>query len=220
MKVLAATTIHDENDQIASEMNRLLSSHGVFVLNLLGSPGAGKTSLLEQTIMHLRQDLNLAVIEGDLYTNKDAERIARLGVPVIQINTCGGYHLNAGMIQAVLPKLNLENLDLLIIENIGNLVCPAEYYIGEDAKATVLSITEGEDKPLKYPLAFKESAAVVLNKLDLLPYTGYDIAAVIRDVTSINPEIILVCASCRTAEGLKDWVDWLRLQVGQKKRNT
>ena len=209
--------ILDKNDQLAAEVNELLSRRGIFTLNLLGSPGSGKTSLLELTIAVLKDELKVAVIEGDLFTAKDAERIARKGVPVVQINTGGGCHLDASMVKGVLASMDLENIDLLIIENVGNLVCPAEFNIGEDAKATVLSVTEGEDKPLKYPLIFKQSAAVVLNKIDLLPYTSFDLAAATGDIAGINPQVVLIPASCRTGEGLAHWYDWLRRRVAAQK---
>jgi len=216
MEIKVMANILDKNDQIAADINCQLSAKGIFVLNLLGSPGSGKTSLLERTIVALKNDLRLAVIEGDLFTSKDAERIDRHGVPVIQINTGGGCHLDAAMIRNVLGRLCLDELDMIIIENVGNLVCPAEFNIGEDAKATVLSITEGEDKPLKYPLMFKQACVTILNKVDLLPYTSFDLAAAIEDITSINPRITLIQASCRTGAGLQPWFDWLREQVHNK----
>lgn len=217
MEIKVMADILDKNDRLAAEVNALLARRGIFTLNLLGSPGSGKTSLLELTIAALKDELRLAVIEGDLFTAKDAERIARHGVPVVQINTGGGCHLDAAMVKGVLAGLDLDNLDLLIIENVGNLVCPAEFNIGEDAKATVLSVTEGEDKPLKYPLIFKQSAAVVLNKIDLLPYTSFDSAAAAEDIRSINPQVVLIPASCRTGEGLADWYEWLRRRVAAHK---
>jgi hydrogenase nickel incorporation protein HypB len=209
--------ILDKNDQLAAEVNAQLSRRGIFTLNLLGSPGSGKTALLERTIAVLKDELRMAVIEGDLFTDKDAARIARQGVPVVQINTGGGCHLDANMVKGALPSLDLDGLDLLIIENVGNLVCPAEFNIGEDAKATVLSVTEGEDKPLKYPLVFKQAGAAVVNKIDLLPYTSFDLAAATEDIASINPQIAIITASCRTGEGLEDWYGWLRARVAAKK---
>ncbi len=216
MEIKVMTNILDKNDQIAAEVNTLLSSKGIFVFNLLGSPGSGKTSLLERTIEALKGEIRLAVIEGDLFTSKDAERIDRHGVPVVQINTGGGCHLDANMVKNVLDRLDLDNLDMIVIENVGNLVCPAEFNIGEDVKVTVLSITEGEDKPLKYPLMFKQAAVAILNKVDLLPYTSFDMAVAVEDITSINPAITLIQASCRTGEGLEPWLDWLRGQVRSK----
>ena len=216
MEIKVMANILDKNDQIAAEVNALLSSKGIFVFNLLGSPGSGKTSLLERTIEALKGEIRLAVIEGDLFTSKDAERIDRHGVPVVQINTGGGCHLDANMVKNVLDRLDLDNLDMIVIENVGNLVCPAEFNIGEDVKVTVLSITEGEDKPLKYPLMFKQAAVAILNKVDLLPYTSFDMAVAVEDITSINPAITLIQASCRTGEGLEPWLDWLRGQVRSK----
>lgn len=219
MEIKVMANILDKNDQLAAEVNKQLAGSGIFTLNLLGSPGSGKTSLLEQTIAALKGELKLAVIEGDLFTAKDAERIARQGVPVVQINTGGGCHLDANMVKGVLASLDLGSIDLLIIENVGNLVCPAEFNVGEDVKVTVLSVTEGEDKPLKYPLIFKQSAAVVLNKIDLLPYTSFDMAAATEDIVSINPQIVLMPASCRTGEGLEAWFDWLRQRVAARKKH-
>ena len=210
------TNILDRNDQIAAEIKERLSAKGIFVVNLLGSPGCGKTSLLEHTIIGLKEELSIAVIEGDLFTAKDAERIEQHGIPVVQINTSGGCHLDANMVDQVLESLDLENLDLIIIENVGNLVCPAEFNIGEDVKVTVLSIAEGEDKPLKYPLIFKLASTVILNKIDLLPYTTFDMDSAIKDITSINPNALLIQASARTGQGLTEWYNWLKQQVGMK----
>ena len=217
MEVQVMANILDKNDKLAAEVNALFSVHGIFCLNLLGSPGSGKTSLLEHTIISLKEDIRLAVIEGDLFTDKDAERIARKGAPVIQINTGGGCHLDAAMVKTVVSKLDLTALDLVIIENVGNLVCPAEFNIGEDVKVTVLSVTEGEDKPMKYPLVFKAAGAVVINKIDLIPYTSFDMNAVKEDIESLNPQVSLIEVSCRTGDGLEGWYDWLKDQIVRKK---
>jgi len=217
MEIQVMEDILGKNDQIAMENQVLFKKEGIFVLNLLGSPGSGKTSLLEKTMAALKDELHMAVIEGDLFTSKDADRIAQYGVPVIQINTSGGCHLDALMVQKVLQNLDLVNLDLLIIENVGNLVCPAEFNIGEDSKAVVLSITEGDDKPLKYPLIFKESAIAILNKVDLLPYTNFDMAAAQNDITSIHPQINVLEVSCQKETGLLAWYDWLRSETAAKK---
>jgi len=215
MEIKVMANILEVNDQIAEAVNARLTAQGIFTLNLLGSPGCGKTSLLEQTLAALTDEFAIAVIEGDLFTDKDASRIERYGVPVIQINTVGGCHLDANMIEKVLEQLDLSNLDMLIIENVGNLVCPAEFNIGEHARATVLSVTEGDDKPLKYPLIFKQADAVILNKMDLLPYTSFNYQSAITDIKNINPAAALVTASCRTGDGLASWYDWLREQVKQ-----
>ncbi|WP_378955705.1 hydrogenase nickel incorporation protein HypB [Pelosinus sp. sgz500959] len=216
MQIKVMTNILDRNDQIAAEVHERLSAAGIFVVNLLGSPGCGKTSLLENTIAGLKGELSMAVIEGDLFTAKDAQRIEQYGVPVVQINTSGGCHLDANMVNSVLDHLNLETLDLIVVENVGNLVCPAEFNIGEDVKVTVLSITEGEDKPMKYPLIFKQASVVILNKIDLLPYTNFDMESATQDIKSINPNAVLIEASCRAETGLTEWYDWLKKQVKMK----
>lgn len=197
------------NDEIAAHNREHFAERGVVVMNLMGSPGSGKTTLLEQTLARLVGKLRVAVIEGDLFTAKDAERIDRLGVDVIQINTAGGCHLDAAMIQKACATLNLDALDLLIIENVGNLVCPAEFDIGENFKVVVLSITEGDDKPLKYPLIFKESAAAVLNKIDLLPFTNFNVQSAREDLSTLHPTIKIFETSCTRGTGLDDWTAWL-----------
>ena len=217
MKVVVKADILGRNESAAAENAALFAQHGIYALNLLGSPGSGKTSLLEQTLKELGTDLRMAVIEGDLFTSKDAVRIEACGAPVVQINTSGGCHLDAAMVAAALDQIDLAALDLLIIENVGNLVCPAEFALGEDAKAVVLSITEGDDKPLKYPLIFKESAAAVLNKVDILPYTNFDMAGAQRDITALHPGIPVLPLSCRTGEGLAAWYAWLRAQAAAKR---
>lgn len=217
MEIQVMEDILGKNDQVAAENQVLFAEKGIFVLNLMGSPGSGKTSLLEKTMAALKDELHMAVIEGDLFTSKDADRIAKYGVPVIQINTSGGCHLDAVMVKKALKDLEMEHLDLLVVENVGNLVCPAEFNVGEDAKAVVLSITEGDDKPLKYPLIFKESSIAVLNKVDLLPYTNFDMGAAKKDITSIHPGISVAEVSCMKDDGLDVWFDWLRDKVTEKK---
>ena len=197
------------NDEIAAQNRKNFSERGVVVMNLMGSPGSGKTTLLEKTLARLSDKIKIAVIEGDLFTAKDAERIERAGVDVIQINTAGGCHLDAAMIQKACASLNLDAIDLLIVENVGNLVCPAEFDIGENFKAVVLSITEGDDKPLKYPLIFKESEVVLLNKIDLLPFTNFDLKSAREDLTTLHPTIKIFETSCTKETGLDDWCSWL-----------
>ena len=197
------------NDEIAALNRKMFAARGVVVMNLMGSPGSGKTTLLEKTLARLVDKIKIAVIEGDLFTAKDAQRIERLGVDVIQINTAGGCHLDAAMIQKACTSLDLDSIDLLIVENVGNLVCPAEFDIGENFKAVVLSITEGNDKPLKYPLIFKESAVALLNKVDLLPFTNFDLQAAREDLTTLHPTIKIFETSCTKGTGLDDWAAWL-----------
>lgn len=213
MQVEVKTNVLAKNDAIASSLQQIFKEKHIFVFNLMGSPGAGKTSLLEATLQDLAKDYNVAVIEGDLFTSKDAKRIHALGVPVIQINTVGGCHLDANMIQDAISDLDLDALDMIIIENVGNLVCPAEFDIGEAVKVTVLSVTEGEDKPLKYPLIFKESKAILLNKIDLLPYVPFDKEKAIKDIRNLNPQGQVFEISCTVKDGLVPWLTWLRKQM-------
>ncbi len=218
MEIQVMKNILGENDRIAAENQARFQEAGVYVINFMGSPGSGKTSVLERTMELLRKELNMAVIEGDLFTSKDADRIARHEVPVIQINTSGGCHLDAAMVQKVAAKLDLAALDLLIVENVGNLVCPAEFAVGEDAKGVVLSVTEGDDKPLKYPLIFKESAVALLNKVDILPYCNFDMKSAKEDILALHPGMRVIETSCTTGQGLEEWCGWLREEVGKKQR--
>lgn len=206
-----------KNDRIAAENQALFADKKIFVINLMGSPGSGKTSLLEQTMARLKDKVRMAVIEGDLFTNKDADRIAKHDVPVIQINTIGGCHLDAPMVQNILLKLDLDNLDFIVVENVGNLVCPAEFAVGEDVKAVVLSITEGDDKPLKYPLIFKESSIVMLNKVDILPYCNFDMASAKEDISTLNPGVKIVELACTTGQGVDEWCQWILDNIQAKK---
>jgi len=213
MKVKVVTRILEVNERIAAENRRLFDEAGVYVINLMSAPGAGKTSLLEKTIKELGGKIKTAVIEGDIAGTSDAERIGSLGVPVIQINTGGACHLDANMINEVLESLPLKEIDLLFVENVGNLVCPAEFNIGEDMKAMLLSITEGDDKPLKYPLMFQESSALILNKMDLLPYTNANTEKIRKDAASLNPSLQIFEVSCKTGQGLSEWAEWLKTKV-------
>ena len=210
LKVEVMKNILGENDKIAEENRNFFKEKNVFVINLMGSPGSGKTSLLELTIANLKDKVKMAVIEGDLFTAKDAERIERHNVPVIQINTAGGCHLDAAMVKRAASSLDLDSLDLIIVENVGNLVCPAEFDVGEHEKVVVLSITEGDDKPLKYPLIFKESAVAILNKVDILPFTNFDMQSARDDLTALNPQIKIIETSCTKDTGIDIWTDWLK----------
>ena len=216
MEINIQTQIWDENDKKAALLAEKWRSKKTFVFNLLGSPGAGKTTFLEKTLDHLKGRYRIAVIEGDLFTAQDAQRIEAKGIPAVQINTGGGCHLDAAMVEEALGKLN-DDLDLLIIENVGNLVCPAEFFLGEDVKVTLLSVTEGEDKPLKYPLIFKESAFVGLTKSDLLPYLTYDLGRVQLDLESLNPKGKILPLSSQSGEGMAEWIQWLEEQIRLKK---
>jgi hydrogenase nickel incorporation protein HypB len=209
MKVKVVTRILEANDRIAEENRKRFKEAGVYVVNLMGAPGAGKTTLLERTISALKPHLMIGVIEGDIVGSDDAERISALDVPVVQINTGGACHLDANMVSEVLSELPLKDLDLLIIENVGNLVCPAEFMVGEDMKIMVLSVAEGHDKPLKYPLMFRESSALVLNKIDLLPYMNTDMNKVRNDSLALNPKLKIFEVSCSTGTGIEAWAQWL-----------
>jgi len=210
VKVKVVTHILEANDRIAAENRKLFKESGVYVINLMSAPGAGKTSLIEKTIRELSGDLKIGVIEGDIAGFDDARRISNLNVPVVQINTGGACHLDANMISEVLGDLPLKELDLLIIENVGNLVCPAEFKVGENIKVMLLSIAEGDDKPLKYPLMFEESSALILNKIDLLPHTNASIEKIRKNSLSLNRKLKIFEVSCRTGEGIGKWVKWLQ----------
>ena len=213
MKLKVVSKILDANERMARENERIFREAGVRVINLMSSPGAGKTSLLERTIRDLKGSVRIGVIEGDITGSDDAARIDSLGVPVVQINTGGACHLDANMINDVLKELPLGELDLLFIENVGNLVCPAEFKIGEDVKAMILSLTEGHDKPLKYPLMFQESEALLINKIDLRPHLDVDLDKIRRDALSLNPSIKIFEVSCRTGQGIDRWIAWLRTSI-------
>ena len=217
MEIKVIKNILGENDRLAAENQAMFADKKVFVLNFMGSPGAGKTSVLEKTMERLKDKIKMAVIEGDLFTSKDAERIDKYGVPVIQINTAGGCHLDANMVQKTVREMKLDELDLLVVENVGNLVCPAEFPVGEDARAVVLSVTEGDDKPLKYPLMFKESEIALLNKVDLAPYCNFNMDSAKKDITSLHPGIEVLEVSCTKGQGIDEWCDWLLKKIAAKK---
>ncbi|MBF0320527.1 MAG: hydrogenase nickel incorporation protein HypB [Nitrospirae bacterium] len=211
MNIKVVTKILDANDRIAGTNRRKLKAAGIYTINLMGAPGAGKTSLLECVIGRLKGSLRIGVIEGDIAGTDDARRIALHNVPVVQINTGGACHLDANMIGEVLDSLPLGEIDVLIVENVGNLVCPAEFSIGEDMKIMVSGITEGHDKPGKYPLMFRQSSALILNKTDLLPYVDIDMERFRADTLSLNPQIKIFEVSCKTQVGIGEFCDWLRL---------
>lgn len=219
-EIKVVTNMLEANDELTAKNRRLLKDKGIYILNLMSSPGSGKTSLLEKIIVELKDEIRMAVIEGDLYTTKDAARIEAQGVPVVQINTNGACHLDSRMIKDSIENLDLDQLDLLIIENVGNLVCPAEFELGEDAKVTVLSVTEGNDKPLKYPLMFEKSEVVILNKMDLINYTNFNLEEFYHDLRSINNNVVIFETSCRSGQGLDTLSDWLRNKVKVSSRHS
>lgn len=205
------------NDLLARRNRALFADKGLLVINLMSSPGSGKTTILERTIEFMDGRLKMGVIEGDLYTDQDALRIEKKGVEVVQINTEGACHLDAGMVGKAFNQLPSADLDMVFIENVGNLVCPAEFDLGEDFKAVVLSTAEGNDKPLKYPLIFHQARAILLNKIDLLPYTDFNLDRFREDLARINPSATVFPVSGRTGEGIENWYLWLLEEVEKKK---
>jgi len=209
MQINLARRIFDINDRVAERLRKVFESSGLLAVNVLGSPGAGKTSLIERSLEHLTNKLRVAVIEGDLATSLDADRLRRFGVPVVQINTGGLCHLDSTMIENVLSEFDLPTLDLLIIENVGNLVCPVRFDLGEACKIVVASLPEGDDKVAKYPTAFSSASVVVLNKMDLKNALNFDMDRFERDLLAVNPAVEMFRVSCCTGIGLDRWVDWL-----------
>jgi hydrogenase nickel incorporation protein HypB len=201
------------NDQIAAKNRELMASHKVFAVNVMASPGAGKTSVVLQTIKALKSEVKIGVIEGDIASSIDSETVAKGGVPVVQINTGGECHLEAFQIQNALNNMPLADIDLLLIENVGNLVCPAEFSIGEDLKVLIASVPEGDDKPFKYPLMFNTVDVIVLNKIDLLPYVKFDVKGFTKTVKNINANVEIFKVSCTTGEGVQAWAKWLAARM-------
>lgn len=209
------TSLLKNNDEVAQENRRSLKARKVLTVNFMGSPGAGKTSILEKILKDISH-LKVAVIEGDLYTSKDGERIRGKGAEVIQINTIGGCHLDAAMIHRTLSEFNHEELEILIIENIGNLVCPASFDLGEDKRIVVMSVTEGNDKPLKYPHMFQKADMIILNKVDLIEFTDFKIEEFYKDVKSLNEKAVIIETSCRNETGLQRIGEYLTKSMKEK----
>ncbi|MDM8552873.1 hydrogenase nickel incorporation protein HypB [Desulfobacterales bacterium HSG2] len=219
MEIKVVRKVLDVNETIAKQNRKMFAEKKIFVLNMMSSPGAGKTTVLEKTLAHIMPEIRSAVIVGDICTTNDADRLAKTGAPVVQVNTDefgGDCHLAAHVIAKAAEGFDLDALDLLIVENVGNLVCPAEFDIGEDARAVVLSVTEGEDKPVKYPLMFRVCEAALLNKTDLLPHLDYDIKTTIENICQVNSDISVFEVSAKTEDGFGPWLDWLRRRVEQK----
>jgi hydrogenase nickel incorporation protein HypB len=219
MEIKVVRKVLDVNNTMAEQNRKLFADKKVYVLNVMSSPGSGKTTMLGKTIGRLMPEVRTAVIVGDVSTTNDADRLAKTGAPVVQVNTDafgGDCHLAAHVIAKAAESFTLDDVDLLIVENVGNLVCPAEFDIGEDAKAVVLSVTEGEDKPLKYPLMFRVCDAAILNKIDLLPYLEYDRDEAVRNILQVHPGIPVFEMSARTEEGLDPWVAWIKEKVKEK----
>jgi hydrogenase nickel incorporation protein HypB len=207
----------DANNALAQANRERFDQTGTYVINLMSSPGAGKTTLLERTLERLRGRLRLGVLEGDVQTTLDADRLARFHVPLVQVNTDPGFggecHLDANMVRSGLPELPLQDIDVLIIENVGNLVCPAEFKVGEDTRVMVSSITEGEDKPLKYPLMFRSASLVLVNKVDLLEHLDFDMEQFLANLEAVNPVVPHILTSASTGQGVEQWCSWLEQRV-------
>ena len=216
-RIAVETDILAKNDHLAAGNRALFRDKGIFALNLVSSPGSGKTTILERTLTRLEGKFRCAVIEGDQQTDNDARRIAATGVPVRQINTGAGCHLDAHMVLHALDSFQLDGIDILFIENVGNLVCPAAFDLGEDHKVAVLSVTEGEDKPLKYPQMFHAAGLILMNKVDLLPHLDFDMAACQEMARRVNPGIGIIEASARTGQGMDAWYEWLAQGVESRR---
>ncbi len=209
-KVLAS------NDALAKNHREIFDKNSVVVINIMSAPGSGKTSLLEKTIARMKNNKKIFVIEGDIKGDLDAKRIMKSGADCIQINTQGACHLDSFMLAQVLPKINLGNYELLFIENVGNLVCPAEFDLGAHYNVMILSTPEGSDKPLKYPLMFSKVDLLIINKIDLLPYVQFDYNGLVKSVKKLNPTLRVIKLSCKTDEGIEDWINWLATKVKPK----
>ena len=220
-RVMVVEQILNANDQLAAENRTRLDANGIFAINILASPGAGKTSLILRTIEALCQRLHIGVVEGDTAAvTIDADKVSARGVPAVQINTGGDCHLDAVMFQMALPQFDLAQLDLLIVENVGNLICPANFRLGTHKNVLIASVPEGDDKPYKYPGIYRGVDALIINKVDLLPYVPFDMAYFRRGVEMLNPGLVTFPLSCKTGEGLDDWVEWLASQAQAKSKTS
>jgi hydrogenase nickel incorporation protein HypB len=217
VKKVVLEGVLDANDALAQANRENFDRAGNYVINMMSSPGAGKTALLERTLERLRSRMRLGILEGDVQTTLDADRLARFHVPLVQVNTDPGFggecHLDANMVRSGLAELPLEEMDVLVIENVGNLVCPAEFKVGEDARVMVYSVTEGEEKPLKYPLMFRSADLVLLNKVDLLEHLDFDLDLLLGNLDAVNPGVARILTSARTGQGVEEWCSWLERRV-------
>ncbi len=217
-KIALKKKVLSENDRLAAEIRRQLKERGIVALNFVSSPGSGKTTLLERTLSALRDEIRIGLIAGDVQTENDANRLLRAGGDMVRpLVTGGACHLDAKMIMRVLPEIDLDHIHFLFIENVGNLVCPSSYDLGEDMKVVLISTTEGDDKPLKYPAMFRRASVMVVNKIDLLGTSDFSLERVRKNALGINPELKIFELSCRTGEGLESWYDWLRELARQRR---
>ncbi|MFC4945132.1 hydrogenase nickel incorporation protein HypB [Pseudonocardia sp. GCM10023141] len=212
--------IFDENDNTAAENRSDFDNAQVTAINVMSSPGAGKTALLRETLLRMQGDLRVGIVEGDIETSLDSDRLEGFGAAITLINTANGFggecHLDAPMVRSALPRLPLDNLDLVIIENVGNLVCPAEFKVGEHLRAMVYAITEGEEKPLKYPVMFRSADLVLVNKIDLLPHLNFDLPAFYANLKAVNPTVTVIETSASTGHGVEEWCSWLKTKHGER----
>ena len=213
MEIKVLKSVLDKNEEYAAGIRTKLEKHGIAMFNLIGSPGSGKTSLLEKTLPELIDKYRVAAIEGDIETDRDALRLKQFGIPVVLVNTGGSCHLNSKTIENAINELDLCGLDIIFIENVGNMVCPSEFDLGEDEKIGIISVTEGDDKPGKYPLMFREAGVVILNKIDLIDYTNFSRQAFYRDIHSLNPALKIFECSCFKDQGIENWAGWLKTKV-------
>ena len=214
MEIRIMKNILDRNSNKAEENRKLLSEKKLMMVNIISSPGAGKTTLLERTCEGLGEKFRIGVVEGDVTTDRDAQRLKKYDIPIVSINTEGGCHLDSHSISKAMAHFDLGSLDILFVENVGNLICPSQFDLGETFKIAVVSTTEGDDKPSKYPMIFSEARAVILNKMDLLPYTNFNIESYTSDLRSLNPRIKMFQTSASRGEGLSEWLTWLVSQMG------
>jgi hydrogenase nickel incorporation protein HypB len=222
VKKVVQENVLDANATLARANRDMLDRTGTYTINMMSSPGAGKTALLERTFERLRGELRLGVLEGDVQTTLDADRLARFHIPLVQVNTDPGFggecHLDANMVRSGLGELPLDDIDILVIENVGNLVCPAEFRVGEDVRVMVYSVTEGEEKPLKYPLMFRSADLVLVNKVDLLEHLDFDLEQFLGNLDAVNPGVRTVLTSARTGRGVEEWCDWLGQRIPERPR--
>lgn len=216
MEIKVLKNVLDRNMDQAEKNRQTLMKYGIKMVNFISSPGAGKTTLLEKTIPALQETRKVGVIEGDAYTSKDAERLQQFNIPIVQINTEGTCHLDSSSIERAFTELNLQELDLILVENVGNLICPTAFDLGENFRIAVLSTTEGDDKPAKYPMLFRQARAVVLNKTDLLPYINFDREAFTKELKDINPNLPVFETSATLSSGVWNWVEWLKEALEEK----
>ena len=216
MEIKIMKNVLDRNQNKANEIRFLLREKKVLMVNLISSPGAGKTTLLDKTIENLRNKFRIGVIEGDITTDRDAQRLKKHDIPIVVINTEGGCHLDSHSISKALPEFDLNNLDVLFVENVGNLVCPSHFDLGESFKLALVSITEGDDKPIKYPMLFREAKAVVLNKTDLLQYTNFSLKNFLKDLNNVNGKVPLFEVSCTQNINMEQWYNWISSQINSK----